>query len=226
MPRKQILKLNIPNPCFEDWDNMTPHEQGRHCNSCNKTIIDFSLYTDKELAAFLKHTPHGCGRFDQHQLNRPIIIPADGNTPFLQRAILGAALAAGITTSAQGQITQQNTLPSTTSVATNPVASANKNTKVEPGSPSVIKGIVVSAKDNDPMPYTEIILNGIDTVITDTAGKFSIIIPDKFGDKKLKLTVEDYYYHKATKNIAAGTYPADLKIILHRNSKRRIMGKF
>jgi len=224
--KSKSVKISIPNPCSENWDNMTPNEQGRHCNNCNRTIVDFSLYTDKELAAFLKHTPHGCGRFDMHQLDRPIIIPADGNTLFLQRALLGAALAVGITSSVQGQPNQQNTPPTKTPVATNPIALTNKNTEVEPGTSNVIKGIVITAKDNDPMPYTEVIINGIDTAITDSAGKFSFIIPDRLKDKKLKLTVEDYYYHKATKNIAAGTYPADLKIILHRNSKRRIMGKF
>ena len=225
MPRKQALQVNIPNPCSENWDNMMPNEQGRHCGSCNKTIIDFSLYTDKEIANFLKHTPHGCGRFDPHQLNRPITIPADSNTPFLQRALLGAALAVGITSGVQGQVTQQAPAAQTRVANTQPSA-INKNTKVEPDTPPIIKGIVIGSEYNGPMSYTEVIINGIDTVVTDTAGKFSIIIPDKLRDKKLKLTVEDYYYHKATKNIAAGTYPTDLKIILHRNNKRRIMGKF
>lgn len=224
--KSKSVKISIPNPCSENWNAMTPNEHGRHCGSCNKTIIDFSTYTDKELAAFLKHTPHGCGRFDIHQLDRPILIPADGNTLFLQRALLGAALAAGIASTAQGQVTQQNTAPTKTPVATNPIALTNKNTEVEQSTSHIINGIVITAKYNDPMPYTEVIINGIDTAITDSAGKFSFIIPERLKDKKLKLTVEDYYYHKATKSIIAGTYPTDLKIIMHRNSKRRIMGKF
>ena len=205
---------------------MTPNERGRHCNNCNRTIVDFSLYTDKELTAFLKHTPHGCGRFDMHQLDRPIIIPADGNTPFLQRALFGTALAIGITSGIQGQVNQQNTPVTKTPVANTPNAAINKNSKVEPGTLPAIKGIVISSEFQDAMPYTQVIINGIDTVTTDTAGRFSFIIPDRLRDKKIKLTVEDYYYHKATKSIIAGTYPTDLKIIMHRNSKRRIMGKF
>jgi len=70
------MNLTIPKPCHESWDEMTPAEQGRFCGACQKTVIDFSNMSDRELAAFFKK-PAGpvCGRFQQDQLNREITIP-------------------------------------------------------------------------------------------------------------------------------------------------------
>lgn len=53
-----------------------PEEKGRFCGSCQKTVIDFTTMSDRQIAAFFKK-PTGltCGRFHQDQLNREIEIP-------------------------------------------------------------------------------------------------------------------------------------------------------
>ena len=66
---KKGVRIDIPKPCSENWGTMTPTENGRHCNACNKTIIDFSAYTNKEILNKLKNGPT-CGRFHPSQLNR------------------------------------------------------------------------------------------------------------------------------------------------------------
>jgi hypothetical protein len=70
------INLTIPKPCHENWDQMSPAEQGRFCGACQKTVIDFTNRSDRELAAFFKK-PMGsvCGRFHQDQLNREIAVP-------------------------------------------------------------------------------------------------------------------------------------------------------
>lgn len=75
-----MLKISIPTPCHEDWDKMYPNEQGRHCNSCMKTVVDFTNMTDEEVKHFLigKHDQHLCGRFTGRQLQRiQVEIPAN-----------------------------------------------------------------------------------------------------------------------------------------------------
>ncbi len=32
--------LHIPTPCHESWDGMTPAMNGRHCATCNHTVLD------------------------------------------------------------------------------------------------------------------------------------------------------------------------------------------
>ncbi len=74
MPK--YLNLQINEPCHEDWNIMTPNEQGRFCGSCAKTVVDFSGMTNTQiLNYFNSNTGNTCGRFYEDQLNAPIAIP-------------------------------------------------------------------------------------------------------------------------------------------------------
>lgn len=70
-----MLKLSIPQPCHEDWDKMNPNEQGRHCNACAKTVVDFTAMSDDDVRDFFlnKTTERVCGRFKQKQLQQIVI---------------------------------------------------------------------------------------------------------------------------------------------------------
>ena len=75
-----MLKISIPTPCHEDWNQMSPNEQGRHCNSCMKTVVDFTLMSDTEVQHFLLNNKqeHSCGRFTSRQLQTiQIELPPD-----------------------------------------------------------------------------------------------------------------------------------------------------
>jgi hypothetical protein len=53
---------------------MTSAEQGRFCQSCQKTVTDFSMMSDKEILNHLsKRDMDICGRFSNDQLNRSLI---------------------------------------------------------------------------------------------------------------------------------------------------------
>ncbi|HLO69646.1 MAG TPA: hypothetical protein VK167_02170 [Flavipsychrobacter sp.] len=77
MSKSKSIQISIPQPCHEDWNKMTPTEQGRFCNSCQKCVVDFTTFTDRQLFEYFnKHKGHKiCGRFENMQLNRPINIP-------------------------------------------------------------------------------------------------------------------------------------------------------
>lgn len=70
---RKSLHLQVPEPCHENWNKMTPNEQGRFCLSCSKTVVDFSMMTDKELLNYFSTaSQHVCGRFSDDQLNKDI----------------------------------------------------------------------------------------------------------------------------------------------------------
>ena len=71
------FQLQVPEPCHESWDNMTPADKGRFCESCQKSVIDFTGMSDAQLIAFFKRPSTGslCGRFVNDQLNRDFEIP-------------------------------------------------------------------------------------------------------------------------------------------------------
>lgn len=65
-----MLQLTVPNPCNENWDNMTPDDNGRHCSKCAKKVIDFTTMTTEQIQEIFtqKNTGGICGRFNKVQL--------------------------------------------------------------------------------------------------------------------------------------------------------------
>jgi len=48
-----VPDLRIAEPCHESWDAMTPTSHGRHCASCDKTVIDVTAMSPAEATAYL-----------------------------------------------------------------------------------------------------------------------------------------------------------------------------
>lgn len=64
--------INIKNPCHENWEDMTPVEKNRFCQSCKKIVVDFEAMSDEEVIDYLnkRKGQRTCGRFTNIQLNR------------------------------------------------------------------------------------------------------------------------------------------------------------
>ncbi|MDQ3110107.1 MAG: hypothetical protein M3R17_09445 [Bacteroidota bacterium] len=64
---------SIQKPCTEDWGKMNAEQQGRHCQVCCKTVVDFSTKSNPEIVDFLKTNSDKkiCGRFRSEQLVPP-----------------------------------------------------------------------------------------------------------------------------------------------------------
>jgi hypothetical protein len=69
------FKITIPKPCNENWDTMTPNENGRFCMSCSKTVVDFTAMLPDEVQHFFIQNQNNkiCGRFKNEQLESLII---------------------------------------------------------------------------------------------------------------------------------------------------------
>ena len=70
---KHTAQIRVDNPCQESWDRMHPLPGGRFCAHCEKTVVDFSHFTDRQLAAYFRDALPGrtCGRFRADQLGVP-----------------------------------------------------------------------------------------------------------------------------------------------------------
>jgi hypothetical protein len=64
-------RVSIPKPCHEDWNAMTPNEQGRFCGQCAKTVTDFTGMNALEIQSYLLENSgtRVCGRFRSTQLD-------------------------------------------------------------------------------------------------------------------------------------------------------------
>jgi hypothetical protein len=62
-------KIIVSNPCNKDWSKMSSTENGRHCISCNKTVIDFSNWEMEDIKNYLKDkNKNVCGSFKSLQV--------------------------------------------------------------------------------------------------------------------------------------------------------------
>jgi len=65
-----IKSISIPESCSQQWQVMSPVDGGRHCESCCKTVVDFSQMKDAEIINYLATKNNTCGRFTGDQLPR------------------------------------------------------------------------------------------------------------------------------------------------------------
>lgn len=67
---KKTVQIKIPNPCKANWDKMSPTINGRHCDDCNKTVVDFTKMTNDEIILYLSKptSENTCGHFLKGQL--------------------------------------------------------------------------------------------------------------------------------------------------------------
>ena len=64
----QIKSISIPETCHQQWQQMTPTANGRHCEQCCKTVTDFTKMTNNEIITHLNNKTNTCGRFGTEQL--------------------------------------------------------------------------------------------------------------------------------------------------------------
>lgn len=63
------MKISVPKPCSENWNQMTPFEKGRFCTSCQTEVVNFTEMPVEEIKHSLEQeTESICGRFSRHQI--------------------------------------------------------------------------------------------------------------------------------------------------------------
>lgn len=67
---KTYHSISIPKPCYENWDKMIAEDKGRFCQSCSKSVIDFTKMPQKSIEDYLANHKGEkiCGRFKSSQL--------------------------------------------------------------------------------------------------------------------------------------------------------------
>jgi len=226
--KRKSYNISIAKPCREKLGKTIG--DGRHCSKCDTVVVDFSNYTDKELIAFLQKTPHGCGTFSYHQLDRPLVLPVENSNSFLHKALFGTALLAGIASTSEGQATQQSVPPVQVTIPNIPSSGENKQAVND--STQTLRGFVYDSKTNEPISGVNIYIHINDkeyqtSAVPNDSGFFSINLPPNSQGKKLQLNFVGYLYKEHKVNTTVNSQ-ANLKVALKRNNKRirRVRGKF
>ena len=145
------MKITIPKHCNEDWDSMTPNQQGKLCQICSKTVHDFSKLSYDTIIDNLSLDSNICIYVTYDQLDR--------NLTHSYLNSLFSKFAVGFILTSAGLISvnaQQATIKSDSSISKQIKGKALivKNNKIDStNSKLMIRGEVASAHDNDPPLY-------------------------------------------------------------------------
>lgn len=72
----EMANVIVNNPCSQKWNSMTPNGEGRFCESCCKTVVDFTKMDAEAVVSYLSRQPgKTCGYFLPHQVEvkRPML---------------------------------------------------------------------------------------------------------------------------------------------------------
>jgi hypothetical protein len=178
---KNSYSISIPKPCGENWNNFSPKENGRHCSSCNKVVVDFTKMSDRQILEFLEHKKSNtCGRFRHDQMKTYDVSSApkiNQGFTFLKAGLMSMVFAL-ISKEADSQ--EIVARASTTQVHDQ---GQRDSYSIKSNSLQVVQGIVTSSEDNSPLPGVSVIIKG--TTIgtsTDSEGRFRLDYDFKEGD--------------------------------------------
>jgi azurin len=174
--RMKKITLSIPEPCHEDWNDMTPSQQGRFCGSCQKDVIDFTAMTDDELFRFFatKKSTNVCGRTLIYQLNTPLAKPVEHKkSKFWYISYLTSLLLFFSKSDTKAQVKPQVT----TAPVNNQVRLMGKVSRL-PVAAEQSAGFVtgkVTDENGNPVPFASIdIKGGLSGVSADVQGNYKI----------------------------------------------------
>ncbi len=167
---------------------MTAVDKGKFCSNCQKSVIDFTSWSDKDLYQYIdKNRGQGiCGRIKASQLNREIRYPDQKPTKFYRIAVgLGLVLLFS-------QVPDSNARSYTPFVVENSFYTDQVGDIVEVAAKdSIIISGQVFDEQKEPIigAVVQISQNGSPIVydFSDIDGKFRIIIPARFENSRLTL---------------------------------------
>ncbi|MCQ6957935.1 carboxypeptidase-like regulatory domain-containing protein [Mucilaginibacter aquariorum] len=172
---QSIKSITIPQPCHENWNQMTPVEQGRHCVQCNKTVTDFTVMTNTEIINYFAQQGNVCGRFESQQLaglNNDLAVQEKPCFSWKKLVIAAAVTSLFATADADAQRTVGKVK---VSQSFNPVKDVPA---VDSISYSTVKGKIIDAYDNSPIQDVSLMVknSGLSTK-TDSSGTFVLTVP-------------------------------------------------
>ncbi len=192
---RQKLQINIPEPCHENWNNMTETQQGRFCMACQKEVVDFSLMSDKEILQHISNASKSiCGRVVDTQLQRDIVMPREPKKIWWRHWVSVAASFTLLISKANSQVkTQTNNFTKgkvkNVKIETPPLMMGAVAVVMPGNKPSTqIHGRVVDEK-GDAVPFATVkLVNTSIGVSADATGYFTMNVKQDVTDLQLRVS--------------------------------------
>lgn len=145
------FKIQISDPCIEKWASMQQQADGRFCSSCQKSVVDFTQFSDVDLQNwFASNKSTACGRFNPEQLDRLIMTKPVLNLRRFKPALFTASLLAFLVMSKIGDASSRAAAPFI-QLDNNKTHIVNAEEKSSDGDVFVLRGKLVDGTDDSPI---------------------------------------------------------------------------
>jgi hypothetical protein len=176
---QRIKSITIPKPCHQNWNMMTPVEQGRHCMQCSKTVTDFTSMTNTQIIEYFACNGNVCGRFQSHQLaglNNHLTMEEKHGFSWKKLAFTAAIASFFVTANADAQRLVGR-------VKVSQSANQIKDVPVHYNvSYNAVTGTIIDSNDHLPLHGVEVRAKGTTIgAVTNAKGEFTIKVPSTAG---------------------------------------------
>jgi hypothetical protein len=214
-------RIFVTSPCSENWDEMKFLSNGKHCQQCSKTIVDFTNMSDTSILNYLKQYPSTCGRFFTDQLNRELEPIKQQKTVYRKMAAFAATIFS-IIFFKNGYAS--NNRKSFSTIQSPQLKKYDKSEQVKKSDSATITGVVKNGHGK-PLRGVNISFNGSLVAVSDTTGSFSFIPSAPFlKHYVLKFSYNDYDDISRTYHPSMGSTSYQVSFIEPIEQKRFTMG--
>ncbi|KUF38686.1 hypothetical protein AS361_05485 [Myroides marinus] len=180
-------RIEIPEPCHEDWNLMTPQDKGRHCAVCDKVVVDFSKASKQDIINHIKKEGKICGRIPRQyiglNLEEEKIRKSFGLNGMVATMVNLLALTT-ISTAVAQETTKVESVCQDTKTSTPLATLVQSTTKNE--NTRVIKG--KTYEGGLELPGVTIMIKGTDIgTQSNLAGEYELVVPEKYNTKRLTI---------------------------------------
>jgi predicted RecA/RadA family phage recombinase len=229
MRKPKTIALHIPQPCHENWDSMSPTQQGRYCQSCEKEVVSFANQSDAQIVEFFKSSPKKvCGQFRPEQL-RTYTLPQQSLVgPRLRAITVGSLLSVITATAVYGQQGKNEQHGQDQQIFELPVTDAERQ---------YLGNVVTTKADTTHSVLGQItdlnsgkLLSGTTIQIkrtrvqthADSDGRFSLAIPKRYRGKAFTVFISKPGYETQERTIIPDQLPTTLRVQLLAEPPREI----
>jgi hypothetical protein len=165
------IQISILKPCGENWETMTLAEKGKFCASCQKKVIDFTSFSDREIVKYYNQNSQVCGRFTTEQLNRNLVLPKEkGSIWMIAASSILAFLGLGNQTAKAQEVVK---MEQTEEKITDEKNNQTQENKTKTNKTAIVSGIVTDGKIPIPGVYVSV-KNSKRQTYTDLHGNYTI----------------------------------------------------
>lgn len=188
---KPQLQIQNQFQCQQSYGSMEPRGGGRHCSKCDKTVLDFTQLSDREIAEVMMQNPQGvCARTRVSQMNRNLLPAERQKSRFYWPPLVAGLITAVVPSWASAQTNVPDYSQVWMDRGTPNCALLKEDTVQEK-----VQGMVVDKENGEPLPFANVYLEGTKIgAVTDFDGKFTLNIPDSLHSDSLLVVVTSIGY--------------------------------